>query len=194
MFIEYRGKSPRVASTAFVAPSAVLIGDVLVGEEASIWFGVVIRADKGSVRIGARSSIEDNAVVHAGHARVTGIGDDVTIGHCAVLDDCTVEDNALIGSNAVVLDGAVVGKNTVIAAGSVVTVDTKVPAEVVAAGVPATIHKLLAGRAAEWIAHSSRETLEQAREYRRDNIGDPLHHERMTTRRGRGAMVEGRDR
>src|SRR5215472_11187213 len=110
MFIEYRGKTPRVAASAFVAPSAMLIGDVSVGEESSIWFGVVLRADGGSIRVGARSAVEDNAVVHATEGGRTVIGDDVTIGHCAVLDDCTIEAGALIGSNAVVLQGAVVGE------------------------------------------------------------------------------------
>ena len=94
MFVEYRGKAPRVAARAFIAPTAVLIGDVLVGEEASIWFGVVLRADKGTIRIGARSSIQDNAVVHASERGSTRIGNDVTVGHCAVLDDCTIEDGA----------------------------------------------------------------------------------------------------
>jgi carbonic anhydrase/acetyltransferase-like protein (isoleucine patch superfamily) len=183
MFIEYQGRTPRVSASAFIAPTAVLIGDVIVGDESSIWFGVVLRADRGSIRIGARSSVEDNAVVHAGEHRTTVIGDDVTVGHCAVLDDCTVENKALIGSNAVVLDGALVGESTVVAAGSVVVVDGRVEARSVVAGAPARVHKALAGRAAEWIAHSSAETLEQAHAYRRDGIGDPLHHETKTTQR-----------
>jgi carbonic anhydrase/acetyltransferase-like protein (isoleucine patch superfamily) len=185
MFIEYQGRTPRVAASAFIAPTAVLIGDVVVGEESSVWFGVVLRADRGSIRVGARSSIEDNAVVHAGERRTMTIGDDVTVGHCAVLDDCTVEDSALIGSNAVVLDGAIVGASTVVAAGSVVTVDEHLAARSVVAGAPAKVHKALAGRAAEWIAHSSQETLEQAHAYRRDGIGDPFQHETKSTKRGK---------
>ena len=133
MFVEYRGKAPRVAASAFIAPTAVLIGDVLVGEEASIWFGVVLRADKGTIRIGARSSIQDNAVVHASERGSTRIGNDVTVGHCAVLDDCTIEDGALIGSNAVVLNGALVGTATVVAAGSVVTAEEQVGDRIVVA-------------------------------------------------------------
>jgi carbonic anhydrase/acetyltransferase-like protein (isoleucine patch superfamily) len=178
---------PRVAASAFIAPTAVLVGDVVVGEESSVWFGAVLRADRGSIHIGARSSIEDNAVIHAGEDRMTAIGDDVTIGHCAVLDDCTVENNALIGSNAVVLDGARVGENTVVAAGSVVVVDERIAARSVVAGAPAKVHKALAGRAAEWIAHSATESLQQARCYRRDGFGDPLHHETKTTHRRKHA-------
>jgi carbonic anhydrase/acetyltransferase-like protein (isoleucine patch superfamily) len=185
MFIEYRGKSPRVAASAFIAPTAVLIGDVSVAEEASVWFGVVLRADRGTIRIGARSSIEDNAVVHASARGSTAVGNDVTVGHCAVLDDCTIEDGALIGSNAVILNGAVVGASTVVAAGSVVTVDEQVPARIVVAGAPAKARKLLTGRAADWIAHQTKDSLAQARDYRRDNLGDPQHHELKSSRRGR---------
>ncbi|MBD5656332.1 MAG: gamma carbonic anhydrase family protein [Candidatus Eremiobacteraeota bacterium] len=185
MFIEYRGKSPRVAVSAFVAPSAILIGDVVVDDDSSIWFGVVLRADDGAIRIGARSSIEDNAVIHATSGKVTTVGTDVTVGHCAVLDDCTVEDGALIGSNAVILGGSTVGASSVIAAGSVGTVDERIPPRIVAAGSPAKVRKMLAGRAAEWIAHSTTESLQQAHAYRRDNIGDPHQHELKTTRRKR---------
>jgi carbonic anhydrase/acetyltransferase-like protein (isoleucine patch superfamily) len=189
MFIDYRGKAPRVAATAFVAPTAILIGDVVVGEESSIWFGAVLRADNGTIRIGARSSIEDNAVIHASEGGSVVVGSDVTVGHCAVLDDCTVRDGALIGSNAVILNGAVVGANTLIAAGSVVTVDERVPEATVAAGAPAKVRKLLAGRAAEWIAHQTSASLVQARAYRRDNLGDPQHHELKTPSRGRKATT-----
>ena len=188
MFIEYQGRAPRVAASAFIAPTAVLIGDVQIGDEASIWFGVVLRADNGTIRIGARSSVEDNAVVHASAERTTHVGDDVTIGHCAVLDDCTIEDGALVGSNAVILNGATVGHNTLVAAGSVVTIDERLPAEVVAAGAPAEVRKALAGRAAAWIAHSTSESREQGQAYRRDNLGDPHHHDlKSATRRGRGS-------
>ncbi|GAC1348950.1 MAG: gamma carbonic anhydrase family protein [Vulcanimicrobiaceae bacterium] len=190
MFIEYRGKTPRVAASAFVAPTAVLVGDVIVGDESSIWFGVVIRADRGTVRIGARSAVEDNAVIHATDDRTTVIGNDVTVGHCAVLDDCTIEDGALVGSNAVVLGGAIVGRQSVIAAGAVVTADACVPAHVVAAGAPAKVRKAVAGRAADWIAQSTDASLAQAQAYRRDNIGDPQHHDiRTTSRRKRGTVL-----
>jgi len=189
MFIEYRGKAPRVAASAFVAPSAVLIGDVVVGEESSVWFGVVLRADQGTIRIGARSSIEDNAVVHASASGTTIVGNDVTIGHCAVLDDCTIEDGALIGSNAVVLNDAIVGNSTVIAAGSVVAALEHVPARIVAAGAPAKVRKTLGGRAALWISQSTSDSRAQAQAYRRDNIGDPHQHELKTAARGKRTTV-----
>lgn len=192
MYIEYLGKTPRVAASAFIAPTAVLVGDVTVGEESSVWFGAVLRADAGSIRIGARTSIEDNAVVHAREQRTTVIGNDVTVGHCAVLDDCTVGDAALVGSNAVVLSGAGVGASAVVAAGSVVTVDTVVPAGVVAAGSPVQIRKLIGGRSANWVAHSAAETVTQMRAYRQDGLGDPMLHEtKSSARRRRSPVVVG---
>src|SRR5471030_1676351 len=109
MFIEYNGKSPKVHPSAFIAPTAVLIGDVEVGEESSVWFGAVIRADNGPIRIGARSNVQDNAVIHVGENSQTIIGNDVTIGHCALMEDCVIEDGALIGSNAVILNYARIG-------------------------------------------------------------------------------------
>jgi carbonic anhydrase/acetyltransferase-like protein (isoleucine patch superfamily) len=190
MFVEYRAKSPRVSASAFIAPTAVLIGDVFVGPEASVWFGVVLRADDGEIRIGARSAIEDNAVVHASPGNATIVGEDVTIGHGAVLDDCTVEDGALVGSNAVLLAGAAVGASTVIGAGSVVPADERLPARIVAAGSPATVRKALEGRAAAWAEHGTKASLAQAQAYRRDNIGDPSHHElKSGTRRKRQAAA-----
>ncbi len=185
MFIEYDGKVPRISETAFVAPTAMLIGDVEVGEHASIWFGVVLRADNGTIRIGARCAIEDNAVVHAREGRITTVGDEATVGHCAVLDDCTIGKGALVGSNATVLAGALIGAGSVVAAGSVVTVDAHVPAGVVVAGAPARVRKTLAGRSADWIAHSGEETGRQMRGYRRDGIGDPHSHDLVSTARRR---------
>ncbi|HEY4433758.1 MAG TPA: gamma carbonic anhydrase family protein, partial [Candidatus Cybelea sp.] len=105
MMIEYRGKLPKVSGSAFVAPNAVLIGDVEVGDESSIWFGAVLRGDNGPIRIGRRTSIQDNAVVHVSEGGGTYVGDNVTVGHCAVMEDCKIESYALIGSNATLLNG-----------------------------------------------------------------------------------------
>lgn len=151
MIIEYRGKRPKIAPSAFVAPTAVLIGDVEVGEESSIWFGAVLRGDNGPIRIGARTSIQDNAVVHVSERGGTFVGDDVTVGHCAVMEDCRIERHALIGSNAVLLNGCTVGEGSLIAAGSVVGEKSAIPARVVVAGAPAKVKKTLDGEAAAWI-------------------------------------------
>ena len=177
MFIEFKGKIPKVHPSAFVAPTAVLIGDVEVGEEASIWFGTVIRGDNGPIRIGARANIQDNSVVHVSEHCATIIGEDVTVGHCAILEDCTIEAGALIGTNATILNGAVVGRRSLIAAGSVVGVNAKIPPESVAAGAPAAVKKKLEGAAVGWVDHAGPEYVHLSRTYRRMGIGDPEIHE-----------------
>jgi len=134
MIVPFRGRTPRIAASAFVAPTATVIGDVTIGEEASVWFGAVLRGDVGRIEIGARTSVQDNAVLHTTDRIATIIGDDVTIGHGAVLEGCTVERGALVGMNAVVLHDAVVGEEALIGAGSVVTDGTKIPARTLAAG------------------------------------------------------------
>lgn len=165
MIIEYRGKRPYVHPSAFIAPTAVLIGDVEVGEEASIWFGAVLRGDNGPIRIGARSSIQDNCVLHVSEQGRTVVGDDVTVGHCAVMEDCRIERFALIGSNAVVLGGAVVGEGSLIAAGSVVGERAQIPSGVLAAGAPAKVKKPIEGEAAHWIEASAAEYVALSRSY-----------------------------
>jgi carbonic anhydrase/acetyltransferase-like protein (isoleucine patch superfamily) len=165
MMIEYRGKTPKVHPTAFIAPTAVLIGDVEVGAESSIWFGAVLRGDNGPIRIGARTSIQDNAVIHVSEHGRTQVDHDVTVGHCAVMEDCHIKAHALIGSNAVVLGGAVVGEGSLIAAGSVVGERAEIPDRVLAAGAPAKVKKALEGEAAKWIDISADEYVRLSRSY-----------------------------
>jgi carbonic anhydrase/acetyltransferase-like protein (isoleucine patch superfamily) len=177
MIIEHRGKCPKIAASAFVAPTAVLIGDVEIGEESSIWFGAVVRGDNGPIRIGARTSIQDNSVIHVSAGHETIIGDECTIGHCAVMEDCIIEDGALIGSNAVILNDAVVGAKALIAAGSVVGAGARIPPAVVAAGSPAQVKKKLEGDAIWWVEHGSLEYVRLSRAYLDHGIGDPEMHE-----------------
>ena len=162
MFFEYRGKRPKVHPSAFVAPTASLIGDVEVGEESSIWFGTVLRGDMGPIRVGARTSVQDNAVIHVSVGCSTIIGNDVTVGHAAVMEDCVIRDHALIGSNAVVLNGATVGEGTLIGAGSVVAPNARIPDRVLAAGAPATVH---------WIEMAADEYVKLSRSYLAENLG-----------------------
>lgn len=173
MFIEYRGKRPKVHPSAFIAPTAVLIGDVEVGPESSIWFGTVLRADNGPIRIGARSSIQDNAVVHVSETGQTIVGDDVTVGHAAVMEDCVIGNFALIGSNTTILNGATIGERTLIAAGSVVGENAQIPASVMAAGAPAKVKKQLDGVPAHWIEISAKEYVDLSRSYLNEDIGNP---------------------
>jgi carbonic anhydrase/acetyltransferase-like protein (isoleucine patch superfamily) len=173
MMIEYRGKLPKVAGSAFVAPNAILIGDVEVGDESSIWFGAVIRGDNGPIRIGSRTSIQDNAVVHVSEGGGTYIGDDVTVGHCAVMEDCTIGRQALIGSNATLLNGCSIGEGALIAAGSVVGQKATIPERVVAAGAPAVVKKAIEGEAATWIEMSADEYVKLSRMYLAQSLGAP---------------------
>jgi carbonic anhydrase/acetyltransferase-like protein (isoleucine patch superfamily) len=165
MIIEYRGKRPRVDPSAFVAPTAVLIGDVEIGPESSIWFGAVLRGDNGPIRVGARTSIQDNAVLHVSEDGGTFVGDDVTVGHAAVMEDCRIDRYALIGSNATLLNGCTIGEGSLIGAGSVVAQGAVIPARVLAAGAPATVKKPLEGEAASWIEISAGEYVKLSRSY-----------------------------
>lgn len=165
MIIEYGGHVPSIHPTAFVAPTAVLIGDVHVGAESSIWFGAVLRGDNGPIRVGARSSIQDNAVLHVSEHGRTLVDDDVTVGHCAVMEDCHIKRRALIGSNAVILGGASVGEGSLVAAGSVVGEGAQIPDGVLAAGAPAAVKKTIGGEAAKWIAISAGEYVKLSRTY-----------------------------
>ncbi|TAM59819.1 gamma carbonic anhydrase family protein [bacterium] len=181
MYIEYRGKRPRVARSAFVAPTAVLIGDVEIGEQSSIWFGTVLRADNGPIRVGERTSIQDNSVIHVSEGCQTIIGNDVTIGHCVHMEDCTIGDGSLIGSNSVVLNHASVGTHSLVGAGSVVGSGVAIPDEVVAAGVPAAVKKPLGGTSVKWLQKAAPEYVHLSRSYLSQGIGDPEMHEIIET-------------
>jgi carbonic anhydrase/acetyltransferase-like protein (isoleucine patch superfamily) len=128
-----------VADSAFVHPDAVVIGAVTIGEQASIWPGAVLRGDYGEISVGARTSVQDGAVIHATAELPTRIGADCTIGHLAHLEGCTIEDGALIGSGSVVLHRAVVRSGALVGAGAVVPNDLEVPRQAMALGVPAKI-------------------------------------------------------
>jgi carbonic anhydrase/acetyltransferase-like protein (isoleucine patch superfamily) len=172
MRIEINGKKPEVAPDAFVAPNAVLIGDVVIESGASVWWGAVIRADWNSIRVGPRTSVQDNCVVHCTVRSSTTIGADVTVGHAAVLHGCTVEDGALVGINSTVLDDAVVGEGAVVSAGSVVTPGTQVEPGWLVGGVPAKPIKELADKAKEAFKAGKVAYEELARQYLRQGIGE----------------------
>lgn len=132
---------PQLATNAFVAESADVIGQVEIGEQSSIWYGAVLRGDVDGIYVGARTSIQDNCTVHVDAGRPTRIGNDVTIGHNAVVHAATIEDGCLIGMGAIVLDGAVIGHGSVIGAGAVVTPGTVIPPLSQAMGIPAKVVK-----------------------------------------------------
>ncbi len=135
----FAGKRPRFGQRVFLASTAVVVGDVEFADDVSVWYGAVIRADLNEVRVGKRSNIQDNVVIHVDTDAPTYVGEDVTVGHGAILHGCQVAAGALIGMHATVLNGAVVGEGAVVAAGALVPPGMDVPAGMLVAGVPAKV-------------------------------------------------------
>jgi carbonic anhydrase/acetyltransferase-like protein (isoleucine patch superfamily) len=144
LILSFKGVHPKIATSAFIAPTAAVIGDVQIGDEASLWFGVVVRGDVNAIRIGARTNIQDGTIVHAATGSfATHIGAEVTIGHAAVIHACRIGDRAFIGIKAVVLDGAVVEAGAMVAAGALVGPGKRIPTGELWAGNPARFRRKL---------------------------------------------------
>lgn len=173
MQLTYRGKTPRVHPSAFIAPTAVLIGDVEVGADSSIWFGAVLRGDheEHGIRVGARASIQDNCVLHVSARGPTIVGDEVTVGHGAVFESCEIRRGSLIGMNAVILHGAVIDEYALVAALSMVPEGMHVPRGTLVAGVPARVRRELTGESAHWVRDSAQHYVELSRSYLAEGIG-----------------------
>ena len=139
-----RGQMPRVHPTAFIDDSAHVIGDVEIGEDSSVWMCVVMRGDVNRIRIGRRSNVQDSTVVHVmKDTHPTQIGDDVTIGHGAIVHGCTIEDRCLIGMGAILLNGVTVGSGSIVAAGSLLPEGTQVPPRSLVMGSPGKVRRTL---------------------------------------------------
>ena len=179
LLLPFNGKSPQVHPSAFLAPTAVLIGDVTIGAEASVWFGAVLRGDDpdNGIIVGPRTSVQDNCVVHVGAWQPTIIGADVTVGHGAKFESCTIGDRTVVGMNAVILQRAMIGEECLLAANTVVLEGAQIPARSVVAGVPGVIKKTLEGSAAEWIAGGGAHYVEVSREYLAQGIPGQAHEE-----------------
>ena len=140
LVLPFGAHRPRLGKGVFVAPNATLIGDIVLADGASVWFGAVLRGDVGGIRIGKRSNIQDLACVHVTeNLSSTIVGDDVTVGHSAILHGCIVGDRCLIGMGSILLDNCEIGAGSVIAAGSVVTARTKIPPRSLVRGTPAKV-------------------------------------------------------
>jgi len=164
--VVHHGVAPAVHPTAFIAEGAWLIGDVVLGEEASVWYNAVLRGDINAIRVGRRTNIQDGCVLHVTARLPVEIGEEVTVGHMAMVHGCRIGRGSLIGMNAVVLDNAEVGEGSLVAAGAVVKENFVVPAGTLAAGVPAKVvreltaeeRKAILQSAANYVAYAASST------------------------------------
>jgi carbonic anhydrase/acetyltransferase-like protein (isoleucine patch superfamily) len=163
--IELDGVAPSIGEGVFLAPTAVLTGDVRVGDRANIWFGAVLRGDSSYIEIGAECSIQDNSVIHCADQLPTVVGDRVVIGHGALLEGCVIEDDALVGMGAIVLQHARLGAGAMLAAGAVLPGRMEVAPGMLAAGVPAEEKKRLSGSAEKWTRTAADEYQQFSKRY-----------------------------
>ena len=147
----FEGRSPRVSASAWIAPTATLVGDVTVEDEASVWYGAVLRADFGPIIVRRGANVQDGSVLHGGADPVTEVGEGATVGHLCVVHGCVIGTEALIGNGATVLDGAVIGTRALVAAGATVAPGLVVPDGMLAVGVPARVAGEVRGGALKWV-------------------------------------------
>ena len=171
MILPYKNRRPRIGRNVFIAPTAVIIGDVTIGDNASVWFGAVLRGDMAPIRIGDNTNIQDNCTVHTDADTPATIGRNVTVGHNAVVHGCTVADNCLIGIGAVVLNRARIGKGSVVAAGSVVREDQRVEPAQLVAGTPAQVKRALPDASGDGVPQPTLDYLTLAAQYLRQTSG-----------------------
>ncbi|MGF1641129.1 MAG: gamma carbonic anhydrase family protein [Rhodospirillales bacterium] len=166
VLVTYKGVRPRVAEGVFIAPTAMVIGDVEIGTDTNIWFGCVVRGDVNEIRIGARTNLQDGTVVHVSRrAFGTYIGSDVTIGHQALIHACTLEDDCFIGMQATIMDGCVVEHGAMVAAGALVTPGKRVTRHQLWAGRPARPVRELSAADRESMAATTAHYVKLARDY-----------------------------
>ena len=159
-------KGPTIHSSAWVVPGATVIGDVILEEESSVWYGAVLRGDINRIVIGPRSNIQDNAVVHVDTDYPTTIGELVTVGHTAIVHACTIDDEVLVGMGSVILDDVEVGARSIIGANALVTIGTKIPPGSLVLGSPAKIRRQLSLDEQKDIARWAWSYVETAKQYR----------------------------
>ncbi len=163
--IEVNGVRPSIGEGVWLAPTAVVVGDVRIGDRANVWFGAVLRGDSSHIEIGERASIQDNAVIHCAEELPTVVGRGVVVGHGSMLEGCVVGDGAVIGMGAIVLQRAHVGERAMLGAGAVLPEGAAVRAGFLAAGVPAREKKELSGSALAWTQNSAQHYQELRHQY-----------------------------
>lgn len=167
MIHKFKGYVPKINNTSFIANSAEIIGQVFINENASVWFGAILRGDDNKIYIGKGSNIQDNCVLHASEKNgIVDVGENVTVGHGAILHGCKISSNCLIGMGAIVLDGAEIGENTIIGAGSLITSNIKVPAGVLCMGSPGKVIRQLTEEEIMSIENSSRHYINAIKDYK----------------------------
>jgi len=167
MIISYKGKTPKIAPSAFVAENAVIIGDVEIGENSSVWFGCVIRCEENKIVIGKNTNIQDLTTIHTDHCCSVIIGDNVTVGHNVVLHGCEIGNNVLIGMGTIIMNGSKIGDNSLIGAGSLITQNMVIPPNTLVFGRPAKVIRELTSEEIEKIAISAKEYIELSNEYKK---------------------------
>lgn len=155
-----------IAASAYIAPGAVVLGDVTIGEQSSVWFGAIVRGDSAPIRIGSDTNVQDGSILHADPDFPCTIGNRVTLGHGAIVHGATVEDDCLIGMRAVVMNGATIGRGSIVAVGSLVTEGTEVPPGTVVMGQPAKVKRQATDLDAERIRHAAEHYVATAKVYR----------------------------
>lgn len=166
MIEAFKGVRPRIGANVFIAPTAVVIGDVEIRDGASVWYGAVVRGDSASIRIGRDTNIQDNCTIHVDAGVPAHIGASVVVGHNAVVHGCTIEDESLIGINAVVLNGARICSGSIVAAGAVVLEKQVIGPLELAAGIPAKVRRSLPENTRRDIRHDAEIYLQLSRDYR----------------------------
>ncbi|HXI22001.1 MAG TPA: gamma carbonic anhydrase family protein [Gemmatimonadales bacterium] len=157
---------PEIHPSAYIAPSALVMGDVALGEESSVWYGAVLRGDMAPIRIGTRTCLQDGTIVHVDEGVPCTVGDRVGVGHRVILHGCTVGDDCLIGMGSILLNGAVVGRGSLVAAGALLTEGTRVPPGSVVMGMPGKVVRQVDAELADRIDKTWRHYVDQARRHR----------------------------
>lgn len=166
MIQEFKGIAPKIHPSAFVTPDAIVIGDVEIGEDASVWFGSIVRGDVNYIRIGARTNIQDGTVIHvSSKTHPTILEEEITVGHRVTLHGCHVESGCLIGIGSILMDGVRVGANSLVGAGSLLTPDTQIPPNSLVIGSPARVKRSLTDDELAFLARSWRNYVELKKHY-----------------------------
>ncbi len=170
MIRTFQGIKPTIPDSCFIEDTAVVIGDVVMGEDCSVWFNAVIRGDVNHIRIGNRTNVQDLCMLHVTHdTHPLIIGNEVTIGHSVVLHGCTIKDRVLVGMGAIVMDGAVIGEDSVVGAGALVVEGTVVPPKSVILGSPGRVRRGVSDAELAWIKESAANYVKYARQYMDDS-------------------------